>query len=206
MPKQHRKPHSHSASIQRGKNAGQLRIIGGQWRGRKLSIIDADGLRPTSNRIRETLFNWLAPTINHSTCLDLFAGSGALAFEALSLGAAKAIMIEKNALAADQLKKNGEQLHTNNANIIQQDALRWLQQPTAELHSINIVFIDPPFAHGLWEQAIERLHTSKLLAPQALIYIEGPKGQAHNVPLQWKLRKEKTAGEVNYRLYEYEMT
>lgn len=202
MPKQHRKQKAQSTSRHRGPCAGQLRIIGGQWRGRKLPVVDADGLRPTSDRIRETLFNWLTPTINNSVCLDLFAGSGALSFECLSRGARKAIMIEKNALVSSQLKQNSEQLQTNGADIIQQDALLWLHNQKLTQRSINIVFIDPPFAYDLWESAIEKVHNSELLAPHALIYIEGPKGSIHKVPAQWQLCKEKTAGDVDYMLYE----
>ncbi len=110
MPKKYHKSHALTTATQGGFGAGQLRIIGGCWRGRKLPIVDADGLRPTSDRIRETLFNWLAPTITNSVCLDLFAGSGALSFECLSRGALQAIMIEKNPLVARQLRQKREKL------------------------------------------------------------------------------------------------
>lgn len=206
MPKKHRKPQAQSTSKNRDRGEGQLRIIGGQWRGRKLPIVDADGLRPTSDRIRETLFNWLAPTINNSVCLDLFAGSGALSFECLSRGACQAIMIEKNALVARQLKQSSVQLQTKGADIIQQDAILWLNNQNLTKRSIDIVFIDPPFTYDLWESAIEKLHNSELLAPHALIYIESPKGIRHKMPEQWQPCKEKTAGDVEYMLYENRTT
>jgi 16S rRNA (guanine966-N2)-methyltransferase len=202
LPKQHRKLQAQPTSKQRDQGTGQLRIIGGQWRGRKLPIIDADGLRPTSDRIRETLFNWLSPTINDSACLDLFTGSGALSFECLSRGASNVTMIEKNALAARQLRQNSEQLQANGADIIQQDALLWLQNPNLVERSIDIAFIDPPFAYKLWASTIDQLQQSKLLALNALIYIESPKGSTLKVPVGWQLCKEKTAGHVAYMLYE----
>jgi 16S rRNA (guanine966-N2)-methyltransferase len=206
LPKQHRKPQAQPTSRDRGPGKGQLRIIGGRWRGRKLPIVGADGLRPTGDRIRETLFNWLAPTINNSVCLDLFTGSGALSFECLSRGGRQAIMIEKNALAARQLKQNSVQLQTNAADVIHQDALLWLDNQKLTQRSIDIVFIDPPFAYDLWDSAIDKLHHSKLLAPDALIYIESSKGSSHKLPLQWQLSKEKTAGDVDYKLYQNRTT
>jgi 16S rRNA (guanine966-N2)-methyltransferase len=204
LPKQYRKSKAQSPLVQAGLGSGQLRIIGGKWRGRKLPIMDADGLRPTSNRIRETLFNWLSPTINNSICLDLFAGSGALSIECLSRGASKAIMIEKYAPTAHQLRQNCETLKTDDADIIQQDAITWLHNQKHIAHTIDIVFIDPPFAYKLWDSTIDQLHQSKLLAPNALIYIESPKGSALTVPEKWHLYKAKTAGRVNYALYENE--
>lgn len=202
MPKKYRKSHALSTATQRGLGAGQLRIIGGCWRGRKLPIVHADGLRPTSDRIRETLFNWLAPTITNSVCLDLFAGSGALSFECLSRGALQAIMIEKNPLVARQLRQNSEQLQTDDGLIVQQDAITWLHNQQHIQHTIDIAFIDPPFNYNLWESVTEQLHYSQLLAPNALIYIESPKVSILKVPIQWHLCKQKKAGDVVYRLYE----
>lgn len=203
MSKHPRKPKKHSPTKLRSKQANQLRIIGGQWRGRKLPIVDAEGLRPTSNRIRETLFNWLAPNINKSTCLDLFAGSGALGFECLSRGALSATLIENNTIAARQLTQNGKILEALNLDIIQGDAQRWLQKPGLNKGSVNIVFIDPPFAYDLWDNTIDLLIQSKLLADGALIYIESPKDKVYKVPLEWESLKKKTAGDVDYTLFSY---
>ncbi|MFT7491443.1 MAG: 16S rRNA (guanine966-N2)-methyltransferase [Pseudohongiellaceae bacterium] len=206
MPKKNSPRHALTKAPQRGLGAGQLRIIGGCWRGRKLPIIDADGLRPTSDRIRETLFNWLAPAISDSVCLDLFSGSGALSFECLSRGALQAIMIEKNPLIVNQLKHNSVRLQSVGGVIIQQDAIAWLVKQQYTQHTIDIAFIDPPFAYNLWESVIDRLHRSRLLAPNALIYIESPRTSILTTPAPWQLCQQKTAGEVTYRLYKNRLT
>jgi len=180
----------------------QLRIIGGQWRGRKLAIADISGLRPTGDRIRETLFNWLMPDISGSRCLDLFAGSGALGLECLSRGAKSAILIEKHKLAAKQLEQHCKTLQTNKAKVIHQDALAWLNNNDLAKHSINIVFIDPPFSDTLWEETVSHLDKSQLLAEGALIYIESTKRDVLKIRANWTLLREKTSGDVNYRLYQ----
>lgn len=179
----------------------QLRIIGGQWRGRKLNIADVDGLRPTGDRIRETLFNWLMSDIVDSHCLDLFAGSGALGLESLSRGAASVTLLEKNRLAANQLEQHCQQLQTNKAVVIKGDSLHWLRDNTLAKHSIDIAFIDPPFAADLWQASIEQLDESSLLAPNALIYIEAPKNKELVIKPNWKIIKEKISGDICYRLY-----
>ncbi len=199
----HKKPKPQAANKTRNKQPNQLRIIAGQWRGRKLPIVDAEGLRPTSDRIRETLFNWLAPSINESTCLDLFAGSGALGLECLSRGALSATLIESNTAAAKQLAQNSKVLGALNANIIQENAQHWLQDPSLAKGTVDIVFIDPPFAYGLWDSTFELLAQSELLANNALIYIESPKGKAYKAPQDWENLKKKTAGDVDYALFRY---
>lgn len=186
-----------------GDKSPQLRIIGGQWRGRKLPIVTLDGLRPTGDRIRETLFNWLTADIVDSRCLDLFAGSGALGFECLSRGALETVLLEKHPQAAKQLQQHSQTLDTSRAKIIQCDALQWLKTPDHAQASINIAFIDPPFAANLWDEAIAGLASSGLLQEGALIYIETPKDFLLSTPAHWQLHKEKRAGQICYRLFRY---
>jgi 16S rRNA (guanine966-N2)-methyltransferase len=184
----------------------QLRIIGGQWRGRKLVIAEVDGLRPTGDRIRETLFNWLMGEIPDSHCLDLFSGSGALGLECLSRGAREVTLLEKHPTAIKQLGLHCQTLSAKNANVIETDALTWLASHTLAAQSIDIVFIDPPFSANIWQQTIAQLNQSGLLKEGALIYIETPKGVAIATPEHWFLHKEKHAGQVSYRLFRLEGT
>jgi 16S rRNA (guanine966-N2)-methyltransferase len=182
------------------KGSNQLRIIGGLWRGRKLSFPDADGLRPTGDRIRETLFNWLGPEIQGAHCLDLFAGSGALGLEALSRGAESSLLLEKNANAAGQLKSNLQLLQADNGKVEQTDSLAWLirQQPAQRF---DIVFIDPPFALDLWEKIASALETGNWLSDEATIYLEAPRDVHLQLPANWQLHRDKQAGQVSFRLY-----
>jgi len=176
-----------------------LRIIGGQWRGRKLRITDAEGLRPTGDRIRETLFNWLAPEIHGSRCLDIFAGSGALGLEALSRGAAFSYMLELDREAATQLGVNLAVLG-GKGKIYQGDTLNHLRQGNST-EPFEIVFIDPPFTLDLWRDCIDALETGGWLAESASIYIEAGLDTPYQVPVNWALHRDKCAGNVNYRLY-----
>jgi 16S rRNA (guanine966-N2)-methyltransferase len=178
-----------------------LRIIGGQWRGRKLLFPCIDGLRPTSDRIRETLFNWLAPDIHQAQCLDLCAGSGALGFEAVSRGAAAAVLLETQSAAAAALKAHCQVLGTQAVRVLQQDALRYLQQGPCE--TFNLVFLDPPFAANLWQDLVLALVARPWLAENALVYIEAPLNQPLQLPASLQLIKDKQAGRVAYRLYRY---
>lgn len=182
----------------------QLRIIGGRWRGRKFSFSEIEGLRPTGDRIRETLFNWLAPEINGARCLDLFAGSGALGLEALSRGAAQVTMLEKNKAPWRQIQNHlaalGDQLEPQRVKLEHVDSLQWLQQEQAQ-QSFHIVFIDPPFSLDLWPSCISALSQPGVLAEQAAIYIESPRGQSVNCPANWRLHRSKDAGKVSYQLY-----
>jgi 16S rRNA (guanine966-N2)-methyltransferase len=178
---------------------GQIRIIGGQWRGRKLPVPDSPGLRPTTDRVRETLFNWLAPVLAGAHCLDCFAGSGALGLEALSRYAASATLLEYNRTVAQQLTKDLSLLNATTGKIIHTDTLNWLQQ---EGHPYDVVFLDPPFRKGLLAQTITYLEQQKWLAAEAWIYIEAEVEQGElNVPANWQLHREKVAGQVAYRLY-----
>ncbi|ELQ5981713.1 16S rRNA (guanine(966)-N(2))-methyltransferase [Cronobacter sakazakii] len=179
--------------------SGQIRIIGGQWRGRKLPVPDSPGLRPTTDRVRETLFNWLAPYLVGARCLDCFAGSGALGLEALSRYAADATLLEMERSVAQQLQKNLATLKSSAAKVVNTNTLNFLNQ-TGEPH--DIVFVDPPFRKGLLEETLNLLETRGWLAPQALIYVESEvENGLPPVPASWQLHREKVAGQVAYRLY-----
>ena len=178
-----------------------LRIIGGQWRGRKLSFAELDGLRPTGDRIRETLFNWLMPTIHGARCLDLFSGSGALGFEALSRGAAEVVMLDREPRVAARLRQHVQTLDAQGAQVSQTDATQWLANPGPQ-SAFDIVFVDPPFALDLWQPVISALEAGPLLAEHALIYIESDRQTPLATPPQWALLKEKHSGQVSYRLFQ----
>lgn len=179
---------------------GFVRIISGLWRGRKLPVYDAEGLRPTTDRVKETLFNWLATDIPHSRCLDLFAGSGGLGFEAASRQASHVTMLELNKSAKQQLSKNVIDLKASNIDVLQQDALLFLQQSG---EPYDVVFIDPPFRQDLLDKTIELLAENNWLSTEALIYIETEKElKLPSLPQDWQLHREKTAGQVCYRLYQ----
>ncbi len=172
--------------------AGVVRIISGQWKGRKLPVRDVEGLRPTTDRVKETIFNWLAPHVRGTRCLDLFAGSGGLGLEALSRYAEQVTLIEMDRGAADQLKKNLTTLGSSQGQVIQADAVSWLQGPATPF---DLVFLDPPFRRELLEQR-------GWLASDALIYLEREKEMADlTLPASWKLLKDKQAGQVCYQLY-----
>ncbi|KFK92472.1 MULTISPECIES: 16S rRNA (guanine(966)-N(2))-methyltransferase [unclassified Serratia (in: enterobacteria)] len=178
--------------------AGQIRIIGGQWRGRKLPVPNSEGLRPTTDRVRETLFNWLAPVIRDARCLDCFAGSGALGLEALSRYAASATLLEYERPVAQQLEKNlallqgkGQVIHTN--------TLQWL---AGNGQPFDVVFLDPPFRKGLLAETVILLEQRGWLADEAWIYVEAEaESAATDVPASWALHRENVAGQVAYRLY-----
>lgn len=178
---------------------GQIRIIGGKWRGRKLPVPDSDGLRPTTDRVRETLFNWLMPTIQGARCLDCFSGSGALGFEALSRYAGYATLIEHDRNVAKQLSANLALLQAENANVVQGSALQYLNEAGTPF---NVVFLDPPFRKGMLTEAIRLLETNGWLAEESWIYVEAEsESAATEVPANWRLHREKVAGQVAYRLY-----
>lgn len=177
---------------------GKVRIIGGLWRGRKLPVPAEPGLRPTPDRVRETLFNWLAPTIEGARCLDLFAGTGANCFEALSRGAAQAVMVERAAHVAAQLRRNVETLHARGADVIQGDAVEFLRRPA---QPFDIVFLDPPFASDLIARCAALVAERGWIMPGGLIYVEAPRGRDPlPVPAAWQTLKSKQAGQVGYHL------
>ena len=182
--------------------SGQIRIIGGQWRGRKLPVPESPGLRPTTDRVRETLFNWLAPSIVDANCLDCFAGSGALGLEALSRYAANATLLEMERGVAQQLQKNLATLKASNAKVVNTNTLAFLAQAGAP-H--NIVFVDPPFRKGLLEETLKLLENNGWLSDEALVYIESEvENGLPPVPMNWHVYREKVAGQVAYRLYQRE--
>jgi len=197
MSKQSGKKYQSGNSISSRTNSGELRIIAGKWRSRKLSFPAADGLRPTPARIRETLFNWLTPDLPGSHCLDLFAGSGALGFEALSRGADSITMIEQNSQITRQLQNNKQLLDAQNLQILNQDAMNLSTIKGA----FDIIFCDPPFNKNFIQPLISAIHNSSLLRENAKLYIETEKNLASlELPESWTLLKEKTAGDVRYRL------
>jgi len=174
---------------------GKVRIIAGKWRGRKLDVIDSPGLRPTPDRIRETLFNWLQQEIVGARCLDLFAGTGALAFEALSRGAAEVFMIESNPKIVETLKQHAGTLGGEGHTIQLADATSWLRQG---VKGFDIIFLDPPFREGYIEQCCEAISEESLLNPKGLVYIESEKSLA--LPVGWEIRKQTRAGNVQSML------
>jgi len=180
-----------------------LRIIGGEWRGRKLLFADAEGLRPTTDRIRETVFNWLAPEIAGARCLDLFAGSGALGLEALSRGAGFSCLIDTSAAAIQQINSNLERLDCDCAATYCMTASQWLEQfdPATE-KAFDVVFLDPPFGKGQMAACLELIEQKHLLNDNGLAYLETPRDEAlPAISSRWQLHREKTAGQVSYRLY-----
>lgn len=179
----------------------QVRIIGGRWRGRKLHFPDAEGLRPSGDRIRETLFNWLAPWLPGARCLDLFAGSGALGFEALSRGAESVVMLEKNPLAATGLRAAAAELGAGDAaHIVEADTLKWLAQSPTQ--AFDIAFLDPPFASGWYTNILTLLHDHGWLANDVLLYVESDQPLSElGIAPPWRLLREKRAGLVYHGLY-----
>ena len=176
----------------------QVKIIAGKWRGRNIKFPTSDGLRPTANRTRETLFNWLAPVINHAKCLELFAGSGSLGFEALSRGANHVVMIDTDIKVAQQLKDTAKILNAENLTIHQMTAEQYIQ---TSKEKFDIVFIDPPFSSNLIEPICNLLDKHDLLNPNAHIYIETQKKlSSPTLPASWQILKAKTAGQVAYYL------
>ncbi len=189
--------------IKNNKKVNQLRIIGGQWRGRKLSFADGEGLRPTLDRVRETLFNWLQNDIAGANCLDLFTGSGALGFEALSRNADNVVMIDKNPYAIQMIKSNLTLLNTHKAQILQMDAENYLNSFNGDKLSqtFDIVFLDPPFNKQLISLFCGLLEQSNCLSDKASIYIELEKNTSlPNLPKHWTVAKEKKAGQLSYYL------
>ncbi len=148
---------------------GKVRIIAGKWRSRKLDVISVDGLRPTPDRARETLFNWLMPYIEGAACLDLFAGTGALGFEALSRGAASVVMVEKNNAVMNNLKKQAQKLKAHGLEIVAGDAIAWL---SGCRKAFDIVFLDPPYNTELLSTSLEKLFACGCLKSTSLIYLE----------------------------------
>lgn len=184
-----------------GNTRNRLRIIGGDWRSRVLQFAEVPDIRPTPDRIRETLFNWLQFDITGARCLDLFAGSGALGFEALSRGAALVTAFEQNHAAVQGIRANMQLLGTRKLELVEGNALDRLQHGAAP-SPYDIVFVDPPFASGLYEPCFQALQTRGWLAPGALVYVEAAQPlSGFAVPAGWELQREKRAGDVHYGLF-----
>ena len=187
-----------ASSPQGGKGSNNLRIIAGQWRGRKLPFPDQPGLRPTPDRVRETLFNWLQPTIEGAHCLDLFTGSGALGLEALSRGAAEATLIDSSKLVVQQLHQNLTLLNAKNARLVLASAPQWLEQQQVESARFDLVFLDPPFRQGMLESCCRLLEQKALLSERAQIYIEVERElKILDIPDNWQILRHKDSGQVS---------
>ena len=176
---------------------GHVRIIAGQLRGSKLPVAERPGLRPTGDRVRETLFNWLQPHIAGRRVLDLFAGSGALGFEAASRGAAAVTLVERDPALAASLRASAERLHCPHVRVESADALAWLARPAGERY--DLVFLDPPFDAGLWSAAAAAL--APWLADSAWVYVECPAEAAPALPAHWRLHRDGRTRDVRYALY-----
>jgi len=177
---------------------GRIRIIGGSLRNSRLDVPELPGLRPTSERVRETLFNWLAPVIDGARCLDLCAGTGALGIEALSRGAAAVQFVERDARAAQALRANLARLKVDAGQVAVLDAGLFLQ---GAAQPYDLVFLDPPFALELWPALARQLEQGGWLTAQGWVYVESPRGPAPALPPNWQLHREGQAGEVRFALY-----
>ena len=187
-----RKPAPATAAV------GSVRIIGGRWRGTRLQVPGKPGLRPTSDRVRETLFNWLMPVLPGAKVLDLFAGSGALGLEAVSRGAASARLVEVDPQLAQALEAAANRLDAGQqVRVHRGDALGWLR--SGEESGFDIAFVDPPFDANLWPAVLDLLPAR--MAADAWLYLETPAAHAPVLPPEWALHRESGTREVRYALY-----
>jgi len=180
---------------------GLVRIIGGDWRGTRLPVTDRPGLRPTADRVRETLFNWLQPMIHQARVIDLFAGSGALGLEAVSRGAREAVLIERDPALADNLRRVAAKLPGGErVQVVCADALTWLRESSpGSDHAFDLAFVDPPFASALWRPALDALRTH--LGPEAWLYVESPPDADADPDETWAPHREGRTRDVRYALY-----
>jgi 16S rRNA (guanine966-N2)-methyltransferase len=177
--------------------AGVVRIIGGHWRGTRLPVADRDGLRPTADRVRETLFNWLQPMLTGARVLDLFAGTGALGLEAVSRGARGAVLVERDPQLAAGLRQLAAKLPGGErVQVVCTDALSWMQ---TSLGGFDLAFVDPPFAGDLWGPALSALDGQML--ENAYLYIESPSASAVVPGPVWRPHREGQTRDVRYALY-----
>ena len=177
---------------------GELRIVGGEWRGRKIRFPPVGAIRPTPDRVRETLFNWLQPVICDSRCLDLYAGSGALGLEALSRGAREVVFVDLEPQVAAHLSDRLRELRCDRGTVVRAEAGRFL---AGSAGSFDVVFLDPPFADDTLAETCRRLEEGGWLSPDARIYLESPASAgAPELPTDWTLLRSKRAGEVGYHL------
>ena len=177
---------------------GSVRIIAGKWKRRRLKVVDAEGLRPTPDRVRETLFSWLAARLENSRCLDLFAGTGALGFEAASRGAQRVVMVEQDPQAVAALRDGRTALQAEEIEIVRADALQWLDSGRDDF---DIVFLDPPFGRFQTGELCARLERSGRLRRSAVVYLEsGAEDPPPALPDGWRLLRSQRAGQVRYHL------
>lgn len=176
---------------------GKIRIISGQWRRRLLRVPPVDGLRPTPDRVRETLFNWLAHTMQGARCLDLYAGSGALGFEAASRGAAKVLLVEKDETAVACLRAAASELGAEQLDVVHADVRHWLQ---GRATPFDIVFVDPPYGSENLSELCALLEAKSWLAPGALVYLETASPESPSLPAGWQYLRRQRAGQVRYHL------
>ena len=177
---------------------GSVRIVAGRWRGTRLPVADAAGLRPTPDRVRETLFNWLQGILPGARVLDLFAGSGALGLEAVSRGAADAVLVERDPRLAESLRATVARLGAGNqVEVACADALAWLRSPPRR--AFDVVFVDPPFAAGLWEPVLAALEP--WLSPEAWLYLESTAAAPIRPGARWLPHREGSTREAHYALF-----
>lgn len=175
-----------------------VRIVGGIWRGRRIRFPEGHDIRPSPDRVRETLFNWLAPHIRGARCLDLFAGSGVLGLEAISRGAASAVLVDRDPVIVRHLQRLAAELAPADLSVVRGDAMRWLSGPP---RPFDIVFLDPPFGAGLLPGLLGLLARPGWLTPGALVYLEFAAAEGEPVlPAGWRLHRSGRAGEVGYHL------
>ncbi len=196
-------PHSRTPQAPAGRGKGHtVRIIGGDWKRTPLPVLDLDGLRPTPDRVRETLFNWLGQRLDGQRCLDLFAGSGALGFEAASRGAERVVMVERNARAARQLRENQARLAARAIEIAEADGLKLAASLAPR--SFDVVFLDPPFGEGMIARALEV--AIPLVADDGWLYVEAgePLDEDDSSLAGWRIVRHGKAGAVHYHLLQRE--
>ena len=179
---------------------GSVRIIAGQWRGRRLPVIDVPGLRPSGDRCRETLFNWLQAYLPGAVCVDLYAGSGALGLEAASRGASAVTLVDSNAQVIRHLKKSVELLNASQVQVHHGDAQKWLEmQP---VNSLDLIFVDPPFSEHIHEFVIRKIEQSGILKVGGFVYLESSALQAATItPSGWSCWREKLMGDVRLQVF-----
>jgi len=186
---------------------GSVRIVGGRWRGTRLPVADAAGLRPTADRVRETLFNWLQPALPGARVLDLFAGSGALGLEAVSRGAREAVLVERDARLAASLRETVARLQAgDDIRIAQADALAWLRASVPFdvapfIGAFDIVFVDPPYAADLWQPVLDALPA--WLADGAWLYLEGPAAAPPPAGADWAPHRSGSTRDAHYAVYRF---
>lgn len=179
------------------RHPGKVRIIGGQWRRHLLRVPDGQQLRPTPDRVRETLFNWLAPILPGARCLDLFAGTGVLGFEAASRGASRVVLVEHDARVAEHLRREAATLGAEQVQVVCADAPSWL---IAARERFDVLFVDPPYGRIDVTGLLLRIASADVLASDARVYVEGPIDALPVVPATWRSLRAQRAGRVRYHL------